>query len=243
MKTPLGGMLTVMVALNLACSRPPTQTPAKPPSATPAAIVEIGGGKQVAPVGTALDQPVVIQVNDAHGAPVAGARISFRSSHGAAFQPDFGVTGSDGQFTTAVTVGTLAGRYQVVVATTVAGGKPVELHLEELALGFQQNKGRVLSDFYCARCHDPESTPERVSNHDNLVAQAHAFSDGATLNKMTDADLASFISHGGQALGRSAEMPPYANTLNRAEIDSVIAYIRAVADPPYQPREVIYAQR
>lgn len=243
MKTPLGGMVTVMLVMSLACSRPPAQPPGKPPSATPAAIVEVGGGKQVAPVGTALDQPVVIQVNDAHGAPVAGATVSFRSSHGAAFQPDFGVTGSDGQFTTAFRVGTLGGRYQVVAATAGAAGKPVELRLEELALGFQQNQGRVVSDFYCARCHDPESTPERVSNHDNLVAQAHAFSDGATLNKISDADLASIIAHGGPALGRSAEMPPYANTLNRAEIDAVIAYIRAIADPPYQPQEVIYAQR
>jgi mono/diheme cytochrome c family protein len=96
---------------------------------------------------------------------------------------------------------------------------------------------------YCARCHDSESSAERVSNHDNLVAQAHAFSDGAFLNKMSDADLASIIQHGGPALGKSAEMPPYGHTLKRAEIDSLTSYIRAVADPPYQPREVVYAQR
>ena len=105
---------------------------------------------------------------------MAGASVWFRAVNGTAFEPDFGVTGSDGQFTTAVTIGTLAGRYQIAASTTGAGGKTVEIRIAELALGFQENQGRQLSDFYCARCHDSESTPERVSNHDNLVAQPHA---------------------------------------------------------------------
>jgi mono/diheme cytochrome c family protein len=216
---------------------------AKPPSAQPAAIVEVSGGKQVAIIGAPLEQPLVVQVNDAHGAPVAGAPVWFRSVHGTAFVPDFGVTGSDGQFTTAVTIGTLAGRYQIAASTTGAGGKAVEIRVAELALGFEENHGRQLSDLYCARCHDPESTPERVSNHDNLVAQPHAFGDGAFLNKMNDSALLAIISHGGPALGKSAEMPPYENTLNKADIAALAAYIRAVADPPYPSRESVYAQR
>ena len=237
--------LTVGIALafSAACSKPPSQPAQKMPTTVPAAIVEVSGGKQVSTIGTPLDQPLVIQVNDAQGKPVAGASVWFRSANGAAFQPDLGVTGSDGQFTTAVSIGSLAGRYQVAAVTKGAGGKSIEIRIEELALGLEQNQGRQLSEMYCARCHDSESSAERVSNHDNLVAQAHAFSDGAFLNKMSDADLASIIQHGGPALGKSAEMPPYGHTLKRAEIDSLAAYIRAVADPPYQPREVVYAQR
>ena len=236
-------LAAVALAFSAACSKPPAQPALKMPTTVPAAIVEVSGGKQVATVGTPLDQPLVIQVNDAQGKPVAGASVWFRSANGAAFQPDYGVTGSDGQFTTAVIIGSLAGRYQIAAATKGAGGKTVELGIEELALGFEQNQGRQLSEMYCARCHDPESSAERVSNHDNLVAQAHAFNDGAFLNKISDADLAAIIQHGGPALGKSAEMPPYGHTLKRAEIDSIAAYIRAVADPPYQPREVVYAQR
>jgi len=236
-------LAAVALAFSAACSKPPAQPALKMPTTVPAAIVEVSGGKQVATVGTPLDQPLVIQVNDAQGKPVAGASVWFRSANGAAFQPDYGVTGSDGQFTTAVIIGSLAGRYQIAAATKGAGGKTVELRIEELALGFEQNQGRQLSEMYCARCHDPESSAERVSNHDNLVAQAHAFNDGAFLNKISDADLAAIIQHGGPALGKSAEMPPYGHTLKRAEIDSIAAYIRAVADPPYQPREVVYAQR
>jgi mono/diheme cytochrome c family protein len=243
MKTAPGIVATALLALCIACSRPPAQPVPKAPSAVPAAIVEVSGGKQVTTIGTPLDQPLVIQINDAHGAPVAGASVWFRSAHGVAFQPDFGVTGSDGQFTTAATVGSMAGRYLIAAATTGAAGKIVQLQIEELALGFEQNQGRQLSELYCARCHDSESTPERVSNHDNLVAPPHGFSDGAFLNKMSDADLLAVIQHGGPATGKSAEMPPYGRTLGKADIAALAAYIRAIADPPYQPREIVYAQK
>ena len=38
------------------------------------------------------------------------------------------------------------------------------------------------------------------------------------------------------------EMPPYAGTLQKAEIDALIAYIRAVADPPYHLKGLVYAK-
>lgn len=238
------GLASVVVLLwTSACSRRAGTPAGKPPSAVPAAIVEISGGKQVTTIGTSLDQPIVIQVNDAQGTAVTGASVSLRSASGVVLQPTSGVTGSDGQFTAAAALGSVAGRYEIVAATMGAGGKPVELRIEELALGFEQNQGRQLADLYCGRCHDPESTAERVSNYDNLVTKPHAFSDGAYLNKIGNADLIAIISHGGPAMGQSAEMPPYDHTLNRAAIASLISYIRAVADPPYRPRELIYAQK
>lgn len=242
MRTALGGIAAI-AAFSLACTRHPAQPVVKQPATPPAAIVEVSGGKQVTTIGTPLDQPLVIQVNDAQGAPVAGAAVWFRSAQGVVFQPASGVTGADGQFTFGAALGGMAGRYQIVAASTGAGGKTIELRIEELALGFQQNQGRQLGELYCSRCHDPESTPERVSNHDNLTAQAHAFTDGAYLNKMSDADLIAIIQHGGPALGKSAEMPPYGRTLNKSDIQALAAYIRAVADPPHQPGEAQYAQR
>jgi mono/diheme cytochrome c family protein len=243
MKAPPSGILAMMLAMSISCSRRPAEPVSKPPAATPSAIVEVSGGKQVSTIGTPLDQPVVVQVNNSQGAPVAGASVRFRGANGAVFQPASGVTGSDGQFTFAVTLGSLAGRYQIAASTTGAGGKTIELRIPELALGFEENRGRQLNDSYCARCHDPESTAERVSNHDNLVAQPHAFDDGAFLNKISDGDLLAMIAHGGPALGKSAEMPPYEHTLSKSDIAALVAYIRAIADPPYQSREAVYAQR
>jgi mono/diheme cytochrome c family protein len=181
-------------------------------------------------------------VNDAQGSPVAGAAVFFRAAGGAVVSPVEGLTGADGQFTTNLTQGPVAGRYQAVASTRDKGGKLVELRVEEIALGYQQNLGRQLSERYCSRCHDPESTPERVSNHDNLNAKPHAFTDGAFLNNVSDADLAAIISHGGPALNKSAEMPPYGATLNKAEIEALIGYIRAVADPPHPAKGLVYAK-
>jgi mono/diheme cytochrome c family protein len=223
------------------CSRP-AKPPAPVAKAFGTAITEIGGSKQVSGIGTALDQPVVVQVNDAQGAAVAGALVEIRSAGGALATPDAGLTGADGQLTVAVTLGGSAGRYQLVAVTHDKSGKSVELRLDEIALGAQQQHGRVLNDQYCARCHDSESTPERVSNHDNLTAKPHAFTEGAVLNIMSDADLVSIIGHGGPALNKSPEMPPYGYTLNKADVDALIAYIRAVADPPYRLKGLTYAK-
>jgi mono/diheme cytochrome c family protein len=243
MKNAFCATAAIFVLLNLGCSRRPAQQSAKPPATVPAVIVEVSGGKQVSTIGTAVEQPLVVQVNNAQGAPVAGASVWFGGANGATLQPAWGVTGSDGQFTTTLTLGSIAGRYQISAATTGAGGRTIETRIDALALGFEQTHGKQVSDLYCSRCHDQESSAERVSNYDNLVAKPHAFSDGAALNKWSDADLLSIVQHGGPALGKSAEMPPYGRTLNKSDIAAVTAYIRAVADPPYQPKEIVYAQK
>jgi mono/diheme cytochrome c family protein len=60
-------------------------------------------------------------------------------------------------------------------------------------------------------------------------------SDGTVLNSMSDADLIKIIADGGPALGKSPQTPAYRNTLTSAEIKAVVAYMRAIADPPYSP--------
>jgi mono/diheme cytochrome c family protein len=143
--------------------------------------------------------------------------------------------------TTSVSLGSLAGRYQISASTTDAAGKRAEARIEGIALGYQERLGQQLNAIHCVRCHDPESTPERVSNHDNLTAKPHAFTDGTALNAISDANLTAFISHGGAALNKSAEMPPYGNRLTKAEIEALAAYIRAVSDPPLRPQGVFDA--
>jgi mono/diheme cytochrome c family protein len=36
-------------------------------------------------------------------------------------------------------------------------------------------------------------------------------------------------------------MPPYGNTLTKQEIAALVAYMRAMADPPYRAQGVFYA--
>ena len=118
----------------------------------------------------------------------------------------------------------------------------VEVKLEEIALGYQQTLGRSLNDQYCDRCHNPESTVERVSNFDNLDVKPHPFTEGDTLNKMSDADLTAIITYGGAALNKSALMPGWGNTLSKSDLQALISYIRAVSDPPSRSAGPIYAE-
>jgi len=206
------------------------------------AIVESSGGHQVGVTGTALKDPVVVQVNDDQGTAVPGALVEFHGPANVSFDPTAALTDSSGQATTLVTLGAVAGRYQLS-AVTPGKSKAVTLGIVETALDYQQRLGSTLADQYCNRCHDPESSAQRVSNFDNLEVKPHAFADGATLNKMSDADLTSIILHGGPALNRSALMPPYGNTLSASDVRALIAYTRAVADPPYEPAGTVYARK
>jgi hypothetical protein len=92
----------------------------------------------------------------------------------------------------------------------------------------------------------PASTPSRPSNvsrtYDNLEVKPHPFTEGDTLNKISDADLTAIISHGGPALNKSALMPAWGNTLSKSDIEALISYIRAVSDPPSREAGPVYAK-
>lgn len=236
--------ILLAAALSISCSRQPkTFVLVSKPTAYGSAIVESSGGKQSAEVGTPLAQPVVVQVNDAQGNAVPGALVIMHGPNGVAFDPVAGLTDSSGQFTINVSLGTIPGRYQLTASTATKTGKTAELKIEEIAFGYQEMLGSQLNDQYCARCHNQESTPERVSNYDNLEVKPHPFTEGDTLNKMSDPDLTAIISHGGPALNKSPLMPPYGYTLSKSETQALIAYIRMVSDPPYGAPGIVYAQQ
>ena len=199
-------------------------------------------GKQTGQTGSLLPQPVVVQVNDEQGTAVTGALVEFAAVPGGTFDPSAGLTDSSGQVTTNVSLGGMAGRYQIVASTFNKSHEKVDLKIEEIALGYQQTLGRQLNDKYCDRCHNPESTVERVSNYDNLEVKPHPFTEGDTLNKISEADLTAIISHGGLALNKSALMPAWGNTLSKSDIEALISYIRAVSDPPSREAGPLYAE-
>jgi mono/diheme cytochrome c family protein len=192
-------------------------------------------------MGSTLPQPVVVQVNGADGNPVAGALVSFHGE-GLQFNPAQSLSDSSGQVTTSAQLGFKAGDYQISAETSKQGGGMASLKLREIALGYEATLGKAINDQYCVRCHDPESTPERVSNFDNLSPTPHQFSDGATYNRLSDVDLINFVSHGGPGVGKSPQMPAYGATLKPEEIKALVGYMRSIADPPYQIPGVKYGK-
>lgn len=103
-----------------------------------------------------------------------------------------------------------------------------------ILLNYQQAKGKRLFYQYCVWCH-ADSTPAGPSNRSNLNPSPALMNDGAILNGQSDESLQKIISLGGSAVGKSAMMPPFGRTLTSGEIQALIAFTRAIAQPPYHP--------
>jgi mono/diheme cytochrome c family protein len=103
-----------------------------------------------------------------------------------------------------------------------------------IPLGYQQAQGKRIFYQQCVWCH-ADATPAGPSNRSNLTPVPPLLNDGATLNAESDEYLQNIIALGGSALGKSAMMPPYGRMLSSEEIRSVIAFTRAIAQPPHQP--------
>jgi mono/diheme cytochrome c family protein len=103
-----------------------------------------------------------------------------------------------------------------------------------IPLSYQQAQGKRIFYQQCVWCH-ADSTPAGPSNRSNLTPVPPLLNDGATLNPESDEFMQNIIALGSSALGKSAMMPPYGKMLSGEEIRSVIAFTRAVAQPPYQP--------
>jgi mono/diheme cytochrome c family protein len=103
-----------------------------------------------------------------------------------------------------------------------------------IPLGYQEAQGKRVFYQYCVWCH-ADASPAGPSNRSNLIPVPTLLNDGSVLNGQSDEYLQNIITLGGSAMGKSAMMPPYRETLTPEEIRSVIAFTRAVAQPAYQP--------
>jgi len=103
-----------------------------------------------------------------------------------------------------------------------------------IPLNYAQSQGKRIFYTQCVWCH-ADSTPAGPSNRSNLKPAPALMNDGTVLNSESDDYLQNIITLGGSAVSKSAMMPPYGQTLTQEEIREVIAYTRAIAQPPYQP--------
>jgi mono/diheme cytochrome c family protein len=94
--------------------------------------------------------------------------------------------------------------------------------------------GKVTYDKICATCHGtlgkgdgPAAAvlPTKPRNH----------TDGKYMNTLTDDYIFKIIKEGGTAVGKAQFMPAWSAQIKDPEIWNVVAYIRTLAVPPYQP--------
>jgi mono/diheme cytochrome c family protein len=103
-----------------------------------------------------------------------------------------------------------------------------------ISLNYEQAEGKRVFYDKCVWCH-ADATPAGPSNRANLMPQPPLLTDGNVINPLSDAFIRNIVTLGGSALGKSPMMPPWGNTLSEQEIRAVTAYVRVVAEPPYQP--------
>jgi len=85
-----------------------------------------------------------------------------------------------------------------------------------------QSDGQKLYDTNCAKCHAPDGTGNTA------VGKAVGAKDlnSPEAKKLTDAEINTQIDQG------KGNMPPFAGTLNKAQIDSLIPIVRAFGKKP-----------
>jgi len=103
---------------------------------------------------------------------------------------------------------------------------------ESAAVEADVKAGKADYQIYCASCHG------ETGAGDGPVAQAlnpkpARHSDGAYMNPLTNDYLFKVIKFGGASVGKSPMMAPLG--LSDQQIHNVIAFVRSLAEPPYQP--------
>jgi uncharacterized protein (TIGR03437 family) len=103
-----------------------TPFPAQATPVTPSSLTSVSGNSQTAMQGTAVPNPLVVEVTDTNSNPVQGISVawSVSPSGAATLAPATGTTGANGQTSTAVTLAASASG-TVTVTATVTGLTPV----------------------------------------------------------------------------------------------------------------------
>ena len=95
--------------------------------------------------------------------------------------------------------------------------------------------GRAVYEKHCATCHGPTGAADGPGAA-ALPIKPPPLTDGRLLNPLTDDFLTTIVRDGAAAVGLAPQMPGFGRLLTEREIRDVIAYVRTMAQPPYQPR-------
>ena len=90
------------------------------------------------------------------------------------------------------------------------------------------DQGAALYKQYCAACHGPEGKGNGPAAAGLPVTPAD-HTNGAVMGKISDAELFKAIKEGGQAVGKSPAMPPWAGMLKDEQIRALVLYVRSLA--------------
>lgn len=94
-------------------------------------------------------------------------------------------------------------------------------------------QGEQLYATYCGSCHGARGAGDGPVAA-GLDPKPAKHTDGAYMNALSNEHLFKVIQKGGPAVGKSPMMAPWGGTLSDAQIWDVIAFVRSLAEPPYE---------
>lgn len=86
----------------------------------------------------------------------------------------------------------------------------------------------------CAGCHGTSGKGDGPGA-ERLSPKPRDHTNGEYMNTLTDQYLFDVVKKGGRAAGLSELMPGWGRALSDKEIQDLVAYVRALAVPPYKP--------
>jgi mono/diheme cytochrome c family protein len=96
--------------------------------------------------------------------------------------------------------------------------------------------GRALYDRLCATCHGPTGRGDGPSAAGFATRPAN-LADGRLMNPLPEEFLVNVIMNGGPAEGLAPTMPPFRGNLNVDQARQIVAYLRTLAEPPWNPAD------
>src|SRR5262252_5287074 len=99
-------------------------------------------------------------------------------------------------------------------------------------------RGQVVFQQYCATCHGAQGKGDGISAT-NLPIKPQNLTEGAMMNPLPDHFLHRVISQGAESVGLSPLMPAFTPFLSEVQIEEVIAYVRTLAQPAFDPNNVL----
>jgi mono/diheme cytochrome c family protein len=103
-------------------------------------------------------------------------------------------------------------------------------------------RGQVLYGQHCAHCHGAEGRGDGPSGQ-ALPIKPQNLTEGPVLNPLPDHFLARVIAGGGQAVGLSPLMPAFKPQLSDPQVADLVAFIRTLAQPAFDPAQVLPVAR
>jgi len=144
----------------------------------------------------------------------------------------------------AVLIGTLVG-FQAPAAKSATTPPPSAPHAKAagghgapMRSDPKVQRGQQVFAQYCVPCHGAEGKGDGVSGQ-NLPIKPQDLTVGRQLNPLPDHFLFGIIAHGAQTVGLSPLMPGFKPYLSDVQINEIIAYVRTLAQPPFDPKEVL----